>query len=114
MKKILVLEDMPGFLDIWRKDLPEEYELVVSVTCSAAWKRFTQDPEAWAAIVCDENLPMSKPGHEFVQAVRAYGYGGPIVAISSDEKGQENLCAAGCNFKAGKLDVAERLLQILN
>lgn len=74
---------------------------VVHVTTIAEANRVLS--QAFDAVLVDYDLPDGK-GTEVVRALRAVGFAGNIVAVSSREEGNEELRSAGAKAVCSKKD----------
>jgi hypothetical protein len=75
------------------------------------FKRYKDDI---ALIAMDACIPGDKPNSmPFVRMVRAAGFTGPMVAMSSTYEGQQALVDAGCDYHCDKDKVGPFVLKLL-
>lgn len=111
MPKILIVDDQEIVIHRCKEALPE-FEFQAAFTWSTGWKHYSENPNLFDAILLDGNLETGKYGHTLAQAIRAYGYTGPLIAISGNEDMQKRLMDAGCDHQAKKAQVPSCLRKL--
>jgi len=76
---------------------------------------FSDNPDV-AVIIMDGNVPPANARHSDTEGLVRHmreTFRGPMIASSSSPKNQALLKAAGCDYDADKVDVAEKVREIL-
>ncbi|WP_146647221.1 response regulator [Labilithrix luteola] len=98
--KLLFVENHRVFAQTVIDQFLANHEVVLVTTIAEAKRRLSH---AFDAVLVDYDLPDGK-GTEVVRALRAIGFGGKIVAVSSREEGNEELRSAGATAICSKKD----------
>ncbi len=100
--KILMVEDNPTFSALACNNFLTSHDVKVAATLKAA--RSALDSESFDAVLVDFDLPDGK-GNQLVTWIRQRPptQKVPIVAISSHERGNRRLLAAGANTTCSKM-----------
>ncbi len=114
-KKVLIVEDMKEFHNLWKKDLKNlgsDAIILSAFSIGEAKKLFNDNPDI-DAIVMDACVPGNYPTTQpLVREFRKI-FSGPIIAVSSIEEYREMLIEAGCNYGSEKSALSEILFEIL-
>ncbi len=117
MKKVLAVEDEKMWHNVWRRQIEFSSRngsgiiLISAFSVEEAEEQFAANPDL-DAIVMDACVPgraLTTP--PLVRKFREI-FKGPMVAISGDEEYQEMLLKAGCDHRASKEAVVQKLFEI--
>lgn len=104
-KRILIVEDDAAQQARYKAALPE-HEIVPAETWSDGLRLFMANKDSLDAIVLDGILGSNGLyGYELVQAIKATGYEGPIIAASGSATQREKMMQAGATYERLKPDV---------
>lgn len=106
--KILIVEDMQGWNDIFTRDLSDCAELVFARTPDEA-KDLIQSTANIDIIAVDGSLLVLNDGPEVVRYARKYGFTGTIIATSSVRASDALLLEAGANEAMDKVFLVKNL-----
>ncbi|HWQ99763.1 MAG TPA: response regulator [Candidatus Methylomirabilis sp.] len=111
--KVLIVEDSFPLQRFYREVLNEKYTILQAYSVDHGEQLFRKHPDV-AAIVMDACVPGHKPTTPpLVRRIRK-SYHGPIIAASSDDDFQDALISAGCNHRAFKHTVPDKLAELLD
>ena len=114
MKKILVVEDDGYYFSVIKEGLEGKVEILRAIMVEQAEKIFEKTPD-FDLIVMDACVPGSKVTTiPLVEKIIKSGYNKPIIASSANESFRQYLLNAGATHEAKKLDVANKVLELLN
>ena len=116
MKKVLIIEDMPRFYQVYSEDLDNEVLVLVARDSESALSHLSANPDI-AIIVMDACLKSEMPDTiDLTKEIRALGYKGPMIANSNSDKYNKLLMSAGCDLKnsyGSKDCIPEQVLALL-
>jgi len=110
--RILIVEDNRD-VQMFYKDLLIGLEIVCAFTVEEARQAF-MDNSNFAAIVMDACVPGDEPTTPPLVRDFRKTFKGPMIATSSDDGYNNELMAAGCDYKSFKYNLHQTLLQILH
>jgi DNA-binding response OmpR family regulator len=99
--KILLIENHPHFAKAVVKEFLSEHEVVIAPSIRVAKENLSEVD--FDLFLSDYDLDDGK-GDEFVLHLREIGNSKPVVAISSHEKGNTAILAAGANKICSKME----------
>jgi len=110
MKKVLIVEDEPSLLFVYRRCLSKRVNLIVIDNLKDAETFFSKNPEL-DIITMDGNI-IGGTTIALVRKIRET-YKGPIVASSASPDLQKALLSAGCDYIASKEKLHEKIIELL-
>lgn len=114
MKKILIVEDLERVQNKFSDALAGKVELLQAYTLSQAITLFIEHKETLAVIAMDACVPGDEPNSmRIVKMIRAEGFMGPMIAISSLDEYRMKLVEAGCSHECEKDRLPEQVLELV-
>jgi DNA-binding response OmpR family regulator len=111
--KILLVEDKPEMREIIILGFQgQPIEVLEADTIEQAEKLFDANPDI-AAILVDACVPGTYPNTQQLINKFRKTFGGPMIAISSNDLYREMLMKAGCDYECVKHRAAQKLLEVL-
>jgi DNA-binding response OmpR family regulator len=99
--KILLVENHPHFAKAVTREFFSKYEVVIAASIKEAKVKVAQVD--FEFVLSDYDLDDGK-GDEFVSYLRDTGDSTPVIAISSHQRGNTALLAAGANLVCSKME----------
>ena len=114
-KKILIIEDDVDWQEIFRGGLNfVSVKIIQAFSIEDAKKAFDDNNSDLAIIAVDACVPGKNPNTmNIVKSFRS-SFKGPMIAISSRDDFNNMLMSAGCDHKADKHKLVEKIKQIFN
>ncbi len=111
-KKVLLVEDYPGWIKIIKGGLENEAEVLSAVTIREAENIFSENSDI-AIIIMDACVPGDEPNTlPLVKKIRET-FKGPIIAISSSDSYRKQLVEAGCDYECEKKKIPSMVRHVL-
>ena len=103
MVKVLVVEDSVPVQEKFAKALSDKVELLQAHTLWQGQMLFNEHKDDLAVIVMDACVPGDRPNSiGLIRLIRAEGFKGPMIAISSLYEYRMRLIEAGCSHECPK------------
>jgi len=112
MKKILIVDEDGAWQNQLSRELKDKATVICAYDFFQAADLFLSTPDL-AAIVVDSTLHTEELST--IPLVRLYRicFLGPIIGVASKEEYRQKLKEAGCDFQFDKLELSEKLVQVL-
>lgn len=112
MKKILIVEDYPPQIVIFKRQMKSDFELLFATTHQEALKLFSENSDI-ELIVMDACLKGEEPDTILLVTHFRKTFSKTIIATSSNIEYRQYLVSAGCDLECDKNEVAKIVSKIL-
>jgi len=111
--KVLIIEDQKRAHLEYEYGLRNLVQILSAFTIEEGRKIYKENPDLWL-IVMDACVPGGDPNTlDLTREIRKSFIGRPMIAASMSEKFQDLLIEAGCDHKADKSQVVDKIKELL-